>query len=159
MALRLTEKQFARLQRARKSQSRRTTVAPLSRPESGIKWREDGFALSIPLRLASEVNRREHWARRHRRNKAQQAEVRAEWQCRVGRPEISFPCRVHLVQIGPEKLDSDNSTIAFKHVRDAIAALLGVDDGSDLITWTYGQERAAAHMIRIDVTFTNKENA
>jgi hypothetical protein len=37
-------------------------------------------------------------------------------------------------------MDSDNLAGAFKALRDAVAALLDVDDGTDRIRWHYRQK-------------------
>lgn len=44
------------------------------------------------------------------------------------------PIVVHITRVGPAKLDDDNLQSACKYVRDAIAAIIGVDDGN---TWAY----------------------
>lgn len=36
-------------------------------------------------------------------------------------------------------LDSDNLAGGMKHLRDAIAATLGMDDGDSRLRWCYGQ--------------------
>lgn len=36
----------------------------------------------------------------------------------------------------------------FKAVRDAIAALLGIDDGSSRLTWVYQQEKPVVNAVR-----------
>ena len=49
---------------------------------------------------------------------------------RVKRPERPvFPIVVTITRLGPRALDSDNLASSGKHVRDAIATWLGVDDG------------------------------
>jgi hypothetical protein len=44
-----------------------------------------------------------------------------------------------MTRIGRRKLDDDNLEAAFKHIRDQIACIVGVDDGSPLYTWRYEQ--------------------
>lgn len=50
-----------------------------------------------------------------------------------------MPLFVSLVRIGPVRLDDDNLRAACKYVRDEIARIVGVDDGSPLYTWDYKQ--------------------
>ena len=46
---------------------------------------------------------------------------------------------VSLVGHRRRKLDDDNFVGACKHLRDAIAASLGLDDGDPRLRWEYGQ--------------------
>lgn len=56
-------------------------------------------------------------------------------------PQTGRPCRVVVSLIGLRKrtLDDDNFVGACKHLRDAIAASLGLDDGDKRLTWQYQQ--------------------
>ncbi len=49
------------------------------------------------------------------------------------------PIIITITRVGPRRLDDDNLASACKYVRDAIAADVGVDDGSPLYTWQYRQ--------------------
>ena len=46
---------------------------------------------------------------------------------------------VQFVRFGRKELDSDNLVIAYKPLRDAVAATLGVDDNDKRIKWDYAQ--------------------
>ena len=50
------------------------------------------------------------------------------------------------------KDEAANLAGAFKHVRDAIAKLIGLDDGSDLLEWRYSQRKAAEYAIEVRIT-------
>lgn len=117
----------------------------------GVKERLATLEMEFPLRVVSEANQREHYMAKHRRKKEQQATVWAEWQLRRWR--VGLPCLVRLTRVGPKALDSDNLAGAFKHVRDAIAAMIGVDDGSPLIRFEYAQEAIGRrdYAIRIEI--------
>lgn len=71
----------------------------------------------------------------------------------VGRP---LPCHIRLIRLSPRRLDSDNLVMAFKAIRDCIAAILipgkaaGRADDSPLISWSYGQESGPL-AIRIEI--------
>jgi hypothetical protein len=94
---------------------------------------------SAPIRTISEANQSEHWRVKHRRKKAQQKEMNAEWlQAAKGR-KIALPCLVRFVRIGAKSLDADNLAGSFKHVQDEVARLLGVDDGGNQVRWEYDQ--------------------
>lgn len=92
----------------------------------------------IPLRTVSALNRREHWAVRARRVKA---ERRAALLITQPNWIDKFPATITLVRFGPRKLDDDNLRGAMKGVRDGVADRLGVDDADPRITWEYQQEK------------------
>ena len=100
--------------------------------------------LWLPIATVSEANRREHWAARARRAKAQRSSVLLALRCQ--RVEVATYCqaplvRVLLVRTGPRKLDDDNLRGALKAVRDGVADWRGVDDGDASWEWIYAQER------------------
>ena len=59
------------------------------------------------------------------------------------------------VNLAAKQLDDDNLSSAFKAVRDAVAAWLGVDDSPrSPVRWKYAQERVkhrAERLVRIDL--------
>lgn len=97
------------------------------------------LAIRIPIRTVSEMNQREHWAKRHRRKKSQQRTVGLILNtCKRIRP----PCDVWLTRIAPRKMDTDNLASSFKHCQDQIAAWLGIDDGdTSKVCWRYQQRK------------------
>ena len=106
------------------------------------------MVITIPIRTVSEANQREHWSKRHRRNVAQQARV--AWTL-FGHEWTALPCRITLTRIAPRKLDPDNLAGSFKHVQDAVAKWLGVDDGDASLTWVYAQRKGAAKEYAVEV--------
>lgn len=88
----------------------------------------------LPIRLESEMNLREHWAKRYRRKKMQQHAA-----LMIGKHEL--PCTVRIIRFGPKPLDGDNMQASAKFLRDAIAARLGVDDADERVQWRYDQRR------------------
>lgn len=65
---------------------------------------------------------------------------------RIPKPPVS----VVLCRLGPKLLDSDNLAGSFKHVQDAVARFLGVDDGDvKAVRWLYTQDKNALYAIRI----------
>jgi hypothetical protein len=105
--------------------------------------------VSLPLRTRSVLNAREHWTKRAKRAQEQRAVVRMrlagvrEWP-----PQL--PANVTLTRVGPQALDGDNLQGALKAVRDGVADALGVDDGSDEVTWSYDQQRGS-YEVRVRV--------
>jgi hypothetical protein len=97
-----------------------------------------GVKLEVPIRVESNANLREHWSARARRAKAQRETV--AWCLRMTTlPDV--PCTVKLTRIAPRMLDSDNAICGMKHVRDAVAAWLLVDDADPRVRYEYAQEK------------------
>ena len=65
-------------------------------------------------------------------------------------PTARMPLTVAITVVRPRRLDSDNAVGAAKHVRDAIAAWVGVDDGDLEYTWVYRQSRGP-HAVLIEI--------
>ncbi len=115
------------------------------------------LAFSMPVKVVSEANLREHWRTRHGRKKKQQEALRKAWSVALSE-SCQFvlwqtPCVVRLVRVGPRKLDSDNLAGSFKHVQDAIAREIGIDDGDERIKWEYAQAPVGkrAYQVRVEV--------
>lgn len=118
------------------------------------------------IKLVSVANLREHWATRAARNKRQRelAHRRAQIElCRLREwahaPDISKPMTITITRIAPRKLDSDNLASSAKAVRDGIADALGIDDGSDLVTWLYAQSKGFPHEYGCQVRIEQKGTA
>lgn len=119
--------------------------------------RELVVTLQLPIRVVSEANRREHWATKARRAKAQRGAallaVRAHAPSIVA--TIGAPSKPRLVvtltRIGVRALDSDNLARAFKAVRDGIADALGIDDGDSRIDWRYEQRRGGVREYAVEI--------
>lgn len=98
------------------------------------------FSFYVPTKLVSEANMREHWAIKNKRKKAQQKAVELVWLAQ--RIRVAPPVVVHLTRVGVRKLDSDNLAGSFKHVQDALAKCIGVDDGDERkVRWEYSQRK------------------
>jgi len=101
-------------------------------------------SFTIPYRLKSESNLREHWTQKHKRHKHEDGLIRLF----MRNFDPVLPCHVRLIRIAPRPLDDDNLASAFKHFRDCIADLLipgkakGQADSDPRISWAYSQEKA-----------------
>lgn len=95
-------------------------------------------SVMLPMRLVSEANCREHWRVVAKRKRGQRQAVRIGL-LSTRMPSVAIPCTVTLCRYSPRQLDSDNLQSACKAVRDEIAAWLGIDDRSPLVTWVYQQ--------------------
>jgi len=109
--------------------------------------------IEIPgLRLVSEMNSREHWRARARRAATQRKAVLMHLRARAERPAAT-PLRVTITRVAPRRLDSDNAVTSGKHVRDAVADWLGIDDRrDDLVRYEVTQEqRPKAYAVRVRI--------
>lgn len=108
----------------------------------------------LPVSVVSEANQREHWRKRHDRKKAQQDLALLTLNAAVSPAKASAlaPCGVWLTRIIPTRgkvMDADNLAGSFKHVQDAVAKWLNVDDGR--LAWAYAQERGHVAGVRVEV--------
>lgn len=95
--------------------------------------------LTFPIQTVSEANQSESWHVKYKRKKSQQLEFFVLW--RNAKVKVQLPATVIFTRYSCKVMDSDNLAGAFKHVQDSLAKELGVDDGSSLIEWRYGQEQ------------------
>lgn len=101
---------------------------------------------TLPIKLVSLVNVREHWRVRSLRAKSQRG--MAYLVC----PKVQLPCIVTITRIAPRPLDSDNNVISAKHARDGIADRLGVNDNDPRIEWRYKQGKGKPRVYEVFVT-------
>lgn len=101
----------------------------------------------------SRSNAREFWAARHRRDKSEAARVTLAWTgAGLAHWHPLLPITVTMTRLGGKPMDTDNLAGAFKAVRDALAALLGVDDGDPRVRWACRQKPATALGVRVSIT-------
>lgn len=116
--------------------------------------------ITLPIRTVSEANQREHHMVKWRRAKAQRAMV--GWAAKASCDELGGLLEkyrslvVTLTRIAPgrgKRMDPDNYASSWKHIQDAVAYVLGVDDGDvDRVEWVYApQERGDRYAVRIEV--------
>lgn len=118
----------------------------------------DVVFVSVPIRTVSEANIRVHWAVRAKRVKAQRQAVAMTLSARrkhVRQP----PYTVTLCRVAPSKgLDGDNLCSSLKASRDAVAEVLGIDDGDSRITWRYLQRRGKPKEYAVEITVESQSN-
>lgn len=126
---------------AKKPSRKRVDIPPIK--AHGQRAKPGEWSLLVPIRVVSEANMREHWATKRRRKIQQQEEFALEWRRFFGTdaPKASqlHPLVITFTRIGPKALDSDNLAGAFKGLRDQLAKILGIDDGSDALVFKYDQ--------------------
>lgn len=110
----------------------------------------DGLRVHLKgLRLISEANAHELPYVRARRAKAE----RAAWLAAVeGIAPPQGVTRVRVVREGVRLLDTDNLAGAAKHLRDAIAEWLGVDDGPrGPVAWVVEQRQQRGYGVEVEL--------
>jgi len=114
--------------------------------------------VTLPLRLVSLTNQREHWAKKAKRAKehrwlALAAINRGHELLERGRFMVTF------TRVAPRKLDDDNLRECCKHLRDGVADWFGVDDGSPMYEWRYEQEKGKPKEYAVRIRIERKEVA
>ena|SRR5580692_5222633 len=118
---------------------------------------------TLPIKLVSEANRKDHWTAKNRRAKIIKNAIKAKWL--KEHAIVALPCTITLTRVSPRHLDSDNLQMACKSARDQIADLLipkskiellklnksgklktclinfGKSDSDPRLTWIYDQEK------------------
>lgn len=108
------------------------------------------ISFELPLRADRNQNARGHWAIDHKKRKAEKAAVAYRLHPRHLQPLLV----VRLTRIAPRLMDEgDGLAGALKGVRDGVAARLGIDDGSPLVSWEYRQEQGdpKTHGVRVEI--------
>ncbi len=105
-------------------------------------------AVTIPLRLPSAANLREHWRVRATRVRTQRDAVTMYL---GGRARPAFPVVVTLTRIAPRALDSDNLQSAMKGTRDSVASWLGTPDNDPRIRWEYAQRSGGVRVYAVEI--------
>lgn len=103
------------------------------------------IVVPIPgLRVISEQNQREHWAKAKRRHGQQQLAVRIALTAvsDADRKAIreAKSVRVSFIRLGGRRMDQSNLVGGFKWIEDAVSKWAGVDDGSSRWVPTWSQQ-------------------
>ena len=114
------------------------------------------IAFTLPLAVVSRANRRDHWSAVARRSAAEReavvSTIRLIGLHRGAVGCLRLPLRVRMVSLYKGRpMDGDNLAGAFKSVRDALAAWLGVDDGDPAVEWFCSQEKARRAACRVEI--------
>lgn len=112
---------------------------------------------TIPVKIESTANKREHWSKRAARTKAQRFESWAAF-CSYSRMPFD-KLTVTITRIAPRELDTDNLAIGCKALRDGVADWLKVNDNDKRIEWKYSQERGAPKYYAARIEIETAEQA
>jgi hypothetical protein len=112
--------------------------------------RHFSMTIEFPLRTES-LNKKEHYHVKAKRVKNERTVV--AWELvRQMKTKPELPCVVTFTRLAPRLLDEhDNLPGSFKHVVDALCKHIGIDDGSEKISFKYKQEKSSTYHIRIDI--------
>lgn len=106
--------------------------------------------ISLPLKIVSVANLREHWRVRANRASHQRCLTMLVVQNKV--PKDDAPTEVTLTRISARALDDDNLASAFKAVRDGVADALGLKDNDKRLAWKYAQRKGKKGESAAEVT-------
>jgi hypothetical protein len=107
----------------------------------------------LPIKTVSAANKREHWAVRAKRTKAERNVAF------LMTPHMELPVDVTLTRVSPRELDDDNLRPALKAIRDGVADRLGVNDRDPQVRWSYRQEKGPAEVwIHLRERFASSTN-
>jgi hypothetical protein len=112
------------------------------------------IVVTLPVKIESSLNLREHWRVRANRNTSHRAAAFFVLKALgIGVGDRPTACTITLTRIAPRELDDDNLAGGCKSVRDGVADWLGIDDGDKRLTWVYRQEKGAPkhYACRIEV--------
>lgn len=103
----------------------------------------------IALQTRSELNLREHWTVKRRR----QEEARRAWYETIQFPGWLYkpPLDISFTRLGGNKLDPDAVSSCFKHIQDVVCAWLNVDDGDERLAFHYDQNPGGAYGVRVQI--------
>ena len=115
---------------------------------------EASIQVDLPVKIESEMNRRDHGVNRNKRFKAQKEAV--YYTLLPFRPTLAIIAKgeaiaVTFTRLGPRQLDDDNLASGFKACRDQVATMLGINDGSKRIKFEYAQEKSRTYSARVAI--------
>jgi hypothetical protein len=108
------------------------------------------MSMTLPIRLYSTTNERD-WKKKSRIAKTQRAEISAWFGSWASLLRRGLPLSIVITRIAPRKLDNDNLQSSAKHVRDGLAAVIGIDDADPAICWETVRQERGPYATRIEI--------
>lgn len=119
-----------------------TSTADLRRP----------LELTLPIKVVSEANMREHHMAKANRAARQREDVGLVIKPHAYRLRGMFPLLVTLTRVGAGTLDDDNLQGAFKAVRDSVTKAVGLKSDADpSISFRYAQKKCKPGKFGIEI--------
>ena len=106
--------------------------------------------VTLPVRIVSEANSRDHWRKASARKKLHRACAHSML-LRHPLPATDGKVTITMTRIAPRTLDDDNLASGFKATRDGIADWLGIDDGSKRLRWVCEQRKGKQYGAEVAV--------
>lgn len=112
--------------------------------------------ITIPIRLVSEGNLRDHWTKKMRRKQEFQSTI-LYFLNPLEKPTL--PCKIVLTRIAPRELDEDNLWTSMKGVIDVIADWLipglapGRADGDKRLAFHCSQKKGNVREYALEIEF------
>lgn len=94
---------------------------------------------TLPIRLVSVANQREHWAKRAKRTKSHRGTAKLALAYHASR--VPLPVDICITRVAPRMLDMDNCVASMKAIQDGIADAFCIKDNDPRIRFEYAQER------------------
>ena len=113
--------------------------------EAGLTIRIDG------LRVRSEANIHQHWAKKQPRKAADRMIVTTAMHHAGPHYFTQGPLAVRFTRMGGRRLDPDNLGNGFKWIQDAVFKAIGRDDGEKEIEIKYAQEPGPSYAVQIAI--------
>ena len=120
------------------------------------------LSLKVPIRIQSESNLREHWTKKHKRQKKQKLVLR-QYLMTLEKP--SLPVEITLVRIAPRQIDVDNMWSGVKIAIDTIADWLipghmpGIADGDRRLTFRVEQKKGDPKEYALKIFFKYEKSS
>jgi hypothetical protein len=120
------------------------SVSSFSCPEKP----DNSIQFSVPVKILSEANNSDHWAKKNSRKHAIRSAIKLRWLL-IGSVEIELPCLIRLTRIAPRSLDYDNLVYSMRNVTNIVAELIlpglapGRADGDTRLKFEYLQRKVS----------------
>jgi hypothetical protein len=112
------------------------------------------MTLTLPIRLVSTANLREHWAVKAKRTKGQRTTTAMVLRSKLR--GLTLPVDICITRIAPRMLDTDNCVASMKAVQDGIADAFKLDDRSPLLRFEYAQRKGKPREYGVEISIVER---
>jgi hypothetical protein len=125
---------------------------------------DNSLAFVVPIKLISEANNGDHWAKKAARKDKIRKEIKLFW-LSVDSSKVTLPCIIKLTRAAPRQLDYDNLVYAMRNVTNILAEILipglkpGQADGDKRLKFEYLQRKVPmTYAVEIEIISYTKSN-
>ena len=131
-------------------------LAALRDALTAVEFRTPLASAFLPVVLRNVANLREHWATKAKRAKAHRSSAYMAlrpllWDLNGAPPPVAVVLLTRVYASRGRRMDDDGAARACKAIRDGVADALGIDDGSERVTWLVDQAKGDVPGVRIEV--------